>query len=83
MESYPRQCAIPDCTSFTEIIKKVCMVTGCSKQVCASEHVTTTCVYEQEYSCLKFAVCEIQLNNECGWTKTSEYDVCIAELDEE
>lgn len=82
MESYPQQCAIPDGTTFIEVIEEHCIITGCSKQVCASEHVTTTCNYEPEYSCLKYAVCEIQLNNECGWTETNEYTACIADLAE-
>lgn len=83
MESYPRQCAIPDGTTFIETLKEECIITGCSKQVCASEHVTTTCVYEPEYSCLKYAVCETQANGECGWTENDVFKSCIDDLAEE
>lgn len=80
MESYPRQCATPDGETFTEIIINECIITGCNKQVCARNHAVTTCNYEPEYSCLKYAVCEIQAGGECGWTEMPGYDSCIADI---
>ena len=56
----------------------VCVVTGCSGQVCASEEVTTTCEYREEYACYDDAVCEVQESGECGWSETEEFNQCIS-----
>jgi len=54
-----------------------CIATGCSGQVCSDEEVITTCEYRPEYACYKSAVCERQINGECGWTQTVELSQCI------
>lgn len=54
-----------------------CIVTGCSGQVCASEEMTTTCEYKEEYACYEQARCEVQESGECGWTFTDEFNQCV------
>ena len=83
MESYPRQCQTPEGDTYVEEVVVGCIVTGCSKQVCAEEDVVTTCEYRPEYSCYATAVCERQLDGECGWTMTQELINCLSKYEEE
>ena len=55
-----------------------CVVTGCSGQVCAQQETATDCLYKEEYSCYKNAVCERQANGQCGWTSAKELQECVA-----
>lgn len=57
-----------------------CMPTGCSGQICSDEEVFTTCEYKSEYECYPLAVCERQPSGECGWTETSEFQECLAQI---
>jgi eight-cysteine-cluster-containing protein len=57
-----------------------CRPTGCSGQVCASEDVITTCEFLPEYSCFSLAICERQVDGECGWTETPEFGNCKVNL---
>ncbi|AUX46201.1 uncharacterized protein SOCE26_077060 [Sorangium cellulosum] len=55
-----------------------CVVTGCSGQICADEHVVTTCEYREEYACYaEHSVCERGASGACGWRQTPELDACI------
>lgn len=54
-----------------------CIVTGCSRQICSDEEVVTTCEYRAEYGCYRNAVCERQINGECGWSQTEELRLCL------
>lgn len=54
-----------------------CVVTGCSRQVCADEDVVTTCEFREEYACYESAVCERQETGECGWTETEAFTECF------
>lgn len=86
MESYPRQCRTPGGQTYVEEIEQDlsdCRPTGCSSQVCADEDVITTCEYRPEYACYASAVCERQLNGECGWTMTEELANCLSRYEEE
>ena len=56
-----------------------CRPTGCSQQVCADTDVVTTCEFKPEYACYTKAVCERQKNGGCGWTRTEDFDACLAE----
>ncbi|MGK3966686.1 hypothetical protein WMF38_21205 [Sorangium sp. So ce118] len=57
----------------------LCMVTGCSGQVCADEEVLTTCEWREAYACYgKHGVCERDASGQCGWRDTPELDACLA-----
>ena len=55
-----------------------CVVTGCSRQVCADEEVMTTCEWRDAYACYRTARCERQPDGKCGWTQTEELKRCLA-----
>ena len=38
----------------------------------------TTCEYKSEYACYEKARCEKQADGKCGWTKSPDFDACIA-----
>lgn len=59
----------------------VCIETGCSGQICASEPMASTCEWKCEYGCLEFATCEPQAASACGWTYSPEYEACLADCD--
>ncbi len=88
MESYPRQCRVPDGELFVEIVadpavptpvvRGGCFVGGCSGQICSDQKdAVSTCEYRQEYACYKSAVCERQTGGQCGWTQTSSLTSCL------
>ncbi|MDP2788733.1 MAG: hypothetical protein Q8O46_01600 [bacterium] len=55
-----------------------CFIGGCSSQICSDqEGIVTTCEYKEEYACYKSASCERQTGGECGWTQTSELQLCL------
>jgi hypothetical protein len=56
-----------------------CVVTGCSSQLCANDHVVTTCEFLMHYGCYTNATCEKQSNGECGWTESPELLECLKE----
>lgn len=56
-----------------------CVRTGCSGQVCADDHVGTTCEWRPEYACYNDAVCERQADGACGWTDTEELTACLGD----
>ncbi|MFH1111767.1 MAG: Gmad2 immunoglobulin-like domain-containing protein [Patescibacteria group bacterium] len=62
---------------------KPCIITGCSKQVCAEEEVITTCDFNPGYICYTKAECERQVDGQCGWTKTPDLATCLAEFTDE
>lgn len=66
--------------SRTGDVKKTCIVTGCSSQVCSDKEVITTCEWKAGYACFRNAKCEVQPNGECGWTKTAEYEACLNQM---
>ncbi len=62
--------------------KTNCVITGNRGQLCLSAIEkppdTGELPMNIEYECLfKFAICEIQNNNHCGWTLTQKYKECI------
>ena len=59
-----------------------CMRTGCSSQICTEvgNEQTTTCEMRPEYACLRRARCERQGNGQCDWTRTTEFESCVADL---
>ncbi|MGK4000496.1 hypothetical protein [Sorangium sp. So ce1024] len=55
-----------------------CVVTGCSGQVCADDHVATTCEFRPEYACYgEHSVCERDASGACGWRQTPELEACL------
>ncbi len=54
-----------------------CVKTGCSGQLCAEQHMFTTCEFRPEYACYQSATCERQANGQCGWTPTPELTACL------
>ena len=61
------------------IPKTGCVISGCNGELCASEALTSTCVYKNEYACYTTARCEVQENDKCGWTQTEKLTSCISE----
>lgn len=60
-----------------------CVTGGCSGQLCLKEGnkgMITTCEYRDEYACLKKSVCEVQSDGQCGWTQTTAYKECLAQI---
>lgn len=58
---------------------KACYVGGCSGQLCSDQPgAISTCEYRPEYACYQTAVCEEQVEGNCGWTETAELDACLA-----
>jgi hypothetical protein len=58
---------------------KTCYKGGCSAELCSDkEGVTSPCVWTARYDCYKTAKCEVQKNEECGWTNTTELESCFA-----
>ncbi|MFZ5468750.1 MAG: S8 family peptidase [Myxococcota bacterium] len=55
-----------------------CIATGCSRQLCASGPVFTSCVWLPQYECYKTATCEQQSDGSCSWTMTSQLQACLA-----
>jgi eight-cysteine-cluster-containing protein len=57
-----------------------CIISGCNGEICQNKDDKTlmsTCLYKPEYECYKKAICEVQENGNCGWTKTKEFQECI------
>lgn len=67
------QCNAPaECTTDAD-----CVVTGCSGQVCASDHLFTTCEWREEYACYQdYGNCGCN-NGTCGWAQTDELNSCL------
>ncbi len=63
--------------SCLDFVKKGCVVTGCSGQICAEEETATTCEFLPRYECYKDASCKIQPDGNCGWTMTEELKECL------
>ncbi|WP_437820044.1 hypothetical protein [Sorangium sp. So ce1078] len=60
------------------VLRRRCVVTGCSGQVCASEHVATTCEWREEYACYgEHGICERDASGQCGWRDTPELEACL------
>jgi hypothetical protein len=59
---------------------KQCFVGGCSSEVCSDNpNITTSCESRPEFACYKkYGKCELQSNNQCGWTMTEELRQCLA-----
>ena len=55
-----------------------CKLSGCSHEICADENVITPCIWRPEYGCYKKALCEVQSNGSCDWTKTPGLEDCLA-----
>lgn len=64
--------------------QKKCVATGCSGEICADAADpprASLCLYKDEYACYKTAVCAVQADGACGWTKTPELKACISRAD--
>jgi hypothetical protein len=57
-----------------------CEPTGCSNTICAEagKGVMSTCEFKAEYACYSKAKCEKQANGACGWTRTADFEACLA-----
>ncbi len=65
--------------SGSPTVKGGCFVGGCSSEVCSDQKdVVSNCIYSPKYACYKNATCERQQNGQCGWTQTSELQMCLA-----
>lgn len=55
-----------------------CYVGGCSSELCSdTDGMASTCIYREEFACYQTAKCERQSTGQCGWTQTSELNVCL------
>ena len=56
----------------------VCVVSGCSGEICAAEQMDSDCQWLPEYECLKYSNCgHFSANGQCAWEKTPEYLKCL------
>jgi hypothetical protein len=62
------------------VAAKKCIVSGCNGEICAEEPMDSICIYRPEYACYKNAICEIQDDENCGWTLTEELMLCLGKL---
>ncbi len=57
-----------------------CATAGCSGEVCAvkekAKDIITTCVYKEEYDCLKKTSCSC-VDYRCKWDETTQYKDCM------
>ena len=62
-----------------EAVQGACVITGCSGQICAAEHVVTTCEWLPYYACFREATCgpSNESPDGCGWELTPELEVCL------
>jgi hypothetical protein len=83
-ESGTKNCDISD--NYFRIVlvlskpeKKQCFIGGCSGEICSDRPgVISTCLIRPEYECYKkYGKCELQSNNQCGWTMTKELKKCL------
>ena len=88
LDATPR-CLLPEtpdmCPPSTEPITSStdCKTGSCSGELCtdaAAGDMVSICIYDDEYSCLKYSQCERQASGQCGWTQTSEYLNCLLPL---
>ena len=58
----------------------VCIVSGCSMQVCvpADSTIVTSCEWRDEYYCLQHTECK-RIGGTCQWEQTPEYVACLAQ----
>jgi len=65
-------------------IKKIsendCKISGCNNEICSDQEMISNCFWKEEYTCFKFARCERQKNNQCGWTMTKEAERCLKSI---
>ncbi len=61
-----------------KVTAEPCLITGCSKQICADEEVVTTCDFKPQYVCYTKATCGRQVDGRCGWTQTTDLKTCLA-----
>ncbi|MFT6628967.1 MAG: hypothetical protein ACJA1R_002241 [Flavobacteriales bacterium] len=58
-----------------------CFRSGCSSQICASESITTTCEWREEYMCLNEELTSCGCNaGVCGFATTDAYLDCLSEF---
>lgn len=56
----------------------VCIVSGCSGQICSEESMASTCEYKPEYQCLEYTRCGAYgPGNSCAWEPTEKYLDCL------
>lgn len=61
-----------------EVVAGGCVVTGCSGQLCAEEHLATTCEWLPHYACYRDARCgRFGADGRCGWERTPELAACL------
>ncbi len=77
--------AEPNCAVMREILSNEfevedasCVVTGCSGQICAEEHVASTCEWLPHYACFRDAKCgRFGPDGACGFEPTPELAMCL------
>lgn len=69
--------ACPDDRNTNAAVADSCVITGCSRQVCADSEQASTCEYREEYACYQSATCARQADGQCGWTMTQELELCL------
>ncbi|ETW95897.1 MAG: hypothetical protein ETSY1_28715 [Candidatus Entotheonella factor] len=62
---------------YLRLLSDACEPTGCSGQICAATNVLTNCEWKPAYACYQSAVCERQVDGQCGWTETPELLACL------
>ena len=55
-----------------------CVITGCSKQICANQETPSTCEYQEIYACYQNAVCGRSTDTgQCQWQDSPDLGQCL------
>lgn len=66
----------------------LCGISGCNRELCVNfdqvdREDTSSCVFKEEYTCYKEALCQRQESGECAWTMTESLSQCLVQAKEE
>lgn len=88
-ESYPEICItksgkrfiheVPPISTTVSKVANKCKISGCNGELCIDfeKDISTACLYKKVYKCYETATCEVQSNDECGWTQSKELQTCL------
>ncbi|MBM4397155.1 MAG: hypothetical protein FJ087_15885, partial [Deltaproteobacteria bacterium] len=74
------QCAAGECGWKCDGPQDLCVASGCSGEVCATEPVFTPCIWKEEFECLKLTKCGSLADGSCGFDPNPEYLACLAKF---
>lgn len=54
-----------------------CVITGCSKQICANQEIPSTCEYQEIYACYQNTICSRNSSGQCQWQDSPALSQCL------